>query len=407
MSKRSKQFAKQYKVHKKRIHRLRKHPFIVPVITFLVLFFVCIALVVSLGGTTIGPDDARVVNVYVDGKEQILPTRAPTVGDLLTRLDIKLGEKDVVEPAADTPILDDNFRVNVYRAKPVTVSEGERKVTVLTTKSNPSAIAKDAGFKVFPEDEVVPASPQQVLRQGVVGQQYVVDRAPIITINLYGSPIQVRTNGKTVGQVLKDKNIKTQSNDTIVPNVDTAMTPTTVIAITNPNKQVITVEEPIEMPVETIDDPALPAGSKVVKTVGSPGKKVVTYDLKLENGKEVGRTPIQVIITADPVKQVVAKGTKVVSVTGSKAEWMAGAGISPSDYQYVDFVIGHESGWRPGAVSANRCIGLGQSCSGSLAGSCPDWQSNPVCQLKFFSGYARRYGGWSGAYSEWQRKGWW
>lgn len=407
MGKRSKKLAKQYKAHKKRIHRLRKHPFIVPVITFLALFFISIALFVSLSGKTIGPGDARVVQVYVDGKEQILPTRAPTVGDLLTRLNIKLGEKDIVEPAADTPILDDNFRVNVYRAKPITISEGDKKVTLLTTKSSPAAIAKDAGFQVFPEDDVVPAPPQQVLKQGVVGQQYIVERAPIITINLYGNPIKVRTDAKTVGQVLKDKEIKTQSNDTIQPSPDSPVTPATVIAITNPNKQVITVEEPIEMPVETIDDASLATGIKIVRSPGSPGKKVVTYELKIENGKEVARTPIQAIVTADPVKQVVAKGTKVVTLSGSKADWLAAAGINPSDYQYVDFIIGHESGWRPGAISANRCIGLGQSCGGSLAGTCPNWQSDPVCQLQFFSGYARRYGGWAGAYSEWQRKGWW
>jgi hypothetical protein len=86
---------------------------------------------------------------------------------------------------------------------------------------------------------------------------------------------------------------------------------------------------------------------------------------------------------------------------------MAGAGINSSDYVYVDYIIGRESGWRPNAVSANRCIGLGQSCGGSLAGACPSWQTDPVCQLQFFSGYARKYGGWGGAYNFWVTNHWW
>jgi uncharacterized protein YabE (DUF348 family) len=147
MSKRTKKLAKQYKAHKKRIIKFRKHPFIVPVATFIILFFITLAAFISFGGKTIGPGDARLVNVYVDGKQQTLPTRAPTVGDLLKRLNITLNEKDVVEPSADTQILEDNFQVNVYRARPVTVVEGDKKVTLLTTVDSPQRLATEAGFK--------------------------------------------------------------------------------------------------------------------------------------------------------------------------------------------------------------------------------------------------------------------
>ncbi len=407
MSKRTKKLAKQYKAHKKRIIKFRKHPFIVPVATFIILFFITLAAFISFGGKTIGPGDARLVNVYVDGKQQTLPTRAPTVGDLLKRLNITLNEKDVVEPSADTQILEDNFQVNVYRARPVTVVEGDKKVTLLTTVDSPQRLATEAGFKLNLEDRVVPSSPQSVMKEGTVGQQLQIDRAPTINLNLYGSVVTIRTWAKTVGDVLKEKNIVTQPNDIIQPSLTTMLLPGSTINVTNPNKQVITVEEPIPMPVETVEDPTLPVGANVIKIAGTPGKKVVTYEIHLENGKEVGRTVIQSITVAEPTKQTVAKGTKVITLTGSKADWMAGAGISSSDYVYVDYIIGRESGWRPNAVSANRCIGLGQSCSQSLANACPSWQTDPVCQLNFFNGYARRYGGWSGAYNFWQNNHWW
>lgn len=408
MRKQTKKNSTRFQAHKKRIHRLRHHPFVIPVLTFLALFIITIAGLISISGVTVGPGDARIVQVFVDGKEQTLPTRASTVGDLLKRLDITLGEKDIVEPSLDTPIIEDDFKVNVYRAKPVTIVDGDKKVTVLTTSSSPERIAKDAGFVVYPEDKMEPTLPGDTVRDGVVGLQYTVDRAPVVTLNLYGSPVPIRTQAKTVSELLKEKEIKLQPNDTIQPSLDSPIVANSVVAIANINKQVVIVEEAIAMPIEYIDDPTLAKGSNVVKQAGSPGKNVVTYELKLENGKEVARTKTQEVHVSDPVKQIVSRGTKVVTLTGSKAEWMAAAGISQGDYQYVDFIIGHESGWRPNAVSANRCIGLGQKCNAqSLINACPNWQTDPVCQLQHFSGYAGRYGGWQGAYNFWQVNHWW
>ena len=37
----------------------------------------------------------------------------------------------------------------------------------------------------------------------------------------------------------------------------------------------------------------------------------------------------------------------------------------------------------------------------SMATAGADWQTNPVTQLRWCSGYANRYGGWAGAYNHW------
>ena len=48
--------------------------------------------------------DAEIVVISHDHKQQIVPTRAATVGSLLAKLHTTLNEGDVVEPAARTPI---------------------------------------------------------------------------------------------------------------------------------------------------------------------------------------------------------------------------------------------------------------------------------------------------------------
>lgn len=100
-------------------------------------------------------------------------------------------------------------------------------------------------------------------------------------------------------------------------------------------------------------------------------------------------------------------------VTGDKAQWMADAGIAEGNYNYVDFIMTKESTWRPDAISPNKCIGLGQNCANKngyywLEDACPQWQVDPVCQLKRFEEYAvGKYKSWEGAYIHWQQHGSW
>jgi uncharacterized protein YabE (DUF348 family) len=398
--------SKQPKRHK--LLDLHKHPLVVPVVTFLVLFIVSLVAFVSFSATTIGPADSRVVNVYADGKSQTLPTRAKTVGDLLNRLDIKLGEGDVVEPGLDTEILDDNFSVNVYRARPVTVIDGDKKVTVNTATQSPRAVAEEVGTQLFPEDKVEVEIPDSVIDEGSANEELVIERSIPVKLVLYGQSYDLRTHAKTVGDLVEEKGLNT-SEVTVLPPADTPLTPNMVVFVTYKDKNIVTAEELIPNAEETVNDPELPMGQTKVKQEGAPGRKVVIYEVDKADPNK--KTVLQEVIALQPQNKITAKGSKVVVgvVTGSKADWMRQAGIDPSQYQYVDYIIGRESGWNPGAVSANRCIGLGQKCNAqSLISACPAWQSDPVCQLNHFSGYANgRYGSWQGAYSFWTVNHWW
>jgi hypothetical protein len=76
--------------------------------------------------------------------------------------------------------------------------------------------------------------------------------------------------------------------------------------------QITTVEEEIPMPVEEVDDNNLNIGTRAVRQEGSLGKRIVTYQIKLENGEEVSRSELQSIVVTEPVKQIEAVGTKTI-----------------------------------------------------------------------------------------------
>ena len=399
---------RRWRNRQRRHHRwlqLRKHPFVVPVLTFLVLFFVTAFAFILLNGSTVGASDSRLVHLSVDGQSQIIPTRASTVGDLLKRLNIQVHDQDLIEPTQDTPILQDNLQVTVYRARPVTIFDQGKSITLLSPYQDARVVAEKAGISLFPEDDVKFQAPE--LKENVIGEKVIVTRATPITINLYGNVIATRTLAKTVREALKDKDIQTLPGDTVTPGPDTLLVPNMAVFIVRVGKQVVTQQEDIPMPVQTVPDPGLPAGQTVIRQAGSAGRKLVTYEVETKNGQESSRRVLQEVVAIQPVTQIVARGTKV-TLSGSKGEWLAASRVGSGDYNYADYIMSHESGWRPDAISANRCYGLGQSCSGSLSGACPNWASDPVCQLNFFDSYAKnRYGSWGGAYNFWQANRWW
>ena len=55
-------------------------------------------------------------------------------------------QNDVVEPALDAPIVEDNFKVNIYRARAVEVIDGANKSVVQTASTSPKLAAKEAGL---------------------------------------------------------------------------------------------------------------------------------------------------------------------------------------------------------------------------------------------------------------------
>ncbi len=410
----------RFAYHRARIKQFKKHPFAVPVATFLALFFLSVIGLIGLGGSTIGANDAHVIIATHDGKTQTIPTRAATVGEFLNRAAIEIHEGDRVEPALETPIIDDNFRVNVYRARPVIVIDGGRKIQALSAATTPRSTAEQVGVKVYPEDGIKSQPTENILRDGI-GEQVVIDRATPANLNLYGTQVVVRTRAKSVGELLKEKQVALSQGDSVQPAQETPLTPNIQVFVLRTGTQITTVAEDIPMPVQYIEDSSLTFGASAVRQKGSPGKKLVTYQLDLVNSKEVGRHVIQQVIQSEPVTQIVARG-RAIDIARDKESVMAAAGISSSDYGYVNYIISRESGWcptklqghhdcppyAPAYIPSGYGYGLPQATPGSkMSTAGADWQTNPVTQLRWSSGYAQKYGGWAGAYNFWQAHHYW
>lgn len=403
----------------RRFQRLRKHPVLVPTLFFVALVVLTVGgfLIFNHGSPKFQPITSYIVIISHDHEKQVVPTNEPTVGDLLKKLHIKLDKGDRVEPAPNTQIAQDNLRVNIYRAVPVEIVDGVQKTYGLSAATTSRSLAAQVGVAVYPEDNVKTEQPGDFVASGSIGRRVVVDRATPVNLNLYGTPTVVRTHAKTVADLIAQKGIILGAGDSVQPAPSTPLTPNALVYLTHKGTQIVSETESIPAPVQVVRDNSLSFGTSAVRQQGSPGQRVVTYQINTKNGTEVGRTLIQSVVTVQPVPQVVAQG-QAVSIPADKQSVMARAGIAPGDYKYVDYIASHEGGWcptkiqgthncpgymNPSDVPAYGGYGIFQATPGSkMASAGSDWATSAVTQIRWATGYAvGRYGSWAGAYNHW------
>lgn len=300
------------------VYRHLKHPIAVPIIvTFFMIIIFCI-LFLFYGGNSLSGKDVKRVDVYIDGKSRVVPTRADTVKELLSRIGVSLQPEDVVEPNINSPILNDDFKVSVYKAKPVTVvDENGDTVTAKIADTTPFGLAKKAGIKVYPEDDIKFADPDKALQDGVVGDLVTIKRSTPATINLYGKEIKTRTLAKTVGDFLSEKGITTNPQDKVIPAQATKIQKDLKVFVLRPGQDIISEEEPIAPPVEKQYDATLDVGTTKVIDEGEPGIRLVTYQIEEKKGKIISRKVIQSVVSKKPKNRVVIEGTKTAGFSGS------------------------------------------------------------------------------------------
>jgi uncharacterized protein YabE (DUF348 family) len=422
--------ARLNRTYKIRLFRLRRskwrHPIIVPIVTFLVLTLISVTafLVINGGSSKFKPINSYIAIISYDHVQETVPTHEHTVRALLRKLGLTLNQGDVVEPSLNTPITEDNFRINIYRAVPVEIVEGTTKTFTFSAATTPRSIVEQAGVKIYPEDYVTTIPTQNFIKTGAVGEEVLINPATPVNVNIYGTPSVLRTHATTVGALLADSNIKLGQGDSVQPSVTTPLTTGLQVFLIHSGTQIKTVQQTIAMPTQTIQDDSLTFGTSAVRQQGSPGQEVLTYQENLQNGVVVSQTLIQTVVTQQPVTDIIAEGDFVL-IPSEYDTVMADAGISSTDYAYVNYIVSNESGWCPTKIQGElgACpdaapadgvpdyggYGLGQATPGDkMASFGADWETDPVTQLRWANAYAlATYGSWEAAYNHKVAYGWW
>lgn len=263
----------------------------------------------------------RLITIHDRGVERGLITKQDTLREVFEEAGIRLDKNDLVEPGLDEKLVTNNYQVNVYRARPVVIVDGQVQQLVMSAYRTPKQIARAAGIELQDEDKAELRLSDNVVRDGA-SLRMIIDRATPIKLTLYGKTEVVYTQATDVAGFLKEKDITLGVKDDMSAEPADAITDGMKLSIWRNGKQTMTREEKVNFPIEQIKDANREVGYRQVKTPGVDGKKMVTYEIVMKNGHEVSRKSIQTVVTKQPKKQVEVVGAKP-SFSGAFGEALA------------------------------------------------------------------------------------
>ena len=196
----------------------------------------------------------HLVHVYDRGEEKTIVTNALTVRQALQAAKISIDEKmDTVEPNIDMELTGSKYQVNIFRARPITIVDGNKRLKITTAEQTPALIAKAAGMTLYREDKTQFTNSENLLVNGA-------------------------------GLVMKIERAK---------------------------QRTVTEEVDIDFQIEQVRDDSQPIGFKSVRQLGEKGVRKITYRVEVVDGeREVSRREVSSEIMKHPKKQVEIIGTK-------------------------------------------------------------------------------------------------
>lgn len=302
-------------------------------------------LFVSIIGFVLYEGTKKTVELNADGNVTQFTTHASTVKDALAEQGIEVSEFDKVKPSLDTEITAGTV-INWEQAREVFISVDGAKSSVWTTESTVKDVLAQAQISVSEHDALSHSLQADIPKDG----QIEIQKAFEVTL-VDGLQKQQRwSTSTTVANFLKQQGVQLGELDRVERKLEETITPGQEIAVVRVEKVTDVVEDSIDYAVETKNDSSLLKGTEQVVQEGTAGTISRTYEVVLENGKEVSRTLQTEEIVKEPTTKVVAVGTKVVVASVSRGE-------EPSA----------EAGGREFYVSATAYTASCNGCSGITA----------------------------------------
>ena len=281
------------------------------IIALVVLFGLVLTIVAVRVGATDGSteQDGRLITIHDRGEVQVVLSKAATIGDALKDADVPIDPSDAVEPALDEQLVASEYDVNIYRARPVTVIDGNVKQKIITPYQTAAQIAKSAGIMMY-DGDLASLSRTDDIVSGGAGLTLTIDRATPFVLTLYGATNSTRAQGPTVGDMLTQKGITLGENDRVSVPLSSPLREGLAVRVWREGKQTVTQEEAVNFTIETIQDGDQYIGYRATKTPGQKGSRNVTYEITVQDGVEVGRVEIASIALTEPQKQIDVVGAK-------------------------------------------------------------------------------------------------
>jgi resuscitation-promoting factor RpfB len=268
------------------------------------------------------------VTLVVDRAPRDVDTFAGTVGDLLLEQGVSIGEHDEVTPDPSSS-LDDGMEIEVLLAKQITLSLNGTQRTVHVTGETVDDVLEQINLRAGRSAHISPSRGATVEE----GDTIVYRQAVNVRVAADGEVRQVITNELTVGALLDNLGIAFDGSDEVTPSPKTPLSPGLLIRVVRVEISRLVEEQEIPFSTEVEPSNEYMQGVRKVIRAGVPGLAQRTFEVRLENGKEVARTLVDARRVRAPVTQLVVEGTRPPRSESGIASW----------YHRVGMVAAHPS----------------------------------------------------------------
>ncbi|MCT4793678.1 ubiquitin-like domain-containing protein, partial [Exiguobacterium artemiae] len=244
-------------------------------------------------------DHPRDVTILVDGRQTKIETVETSVFGVLKEAGISVRSQDVIEPALSAN-LPKNDLIVIQPAKEITLIMGYGEArTIRTQARSVEDLLKEQGISQMLETDDVYPLKEAVLTSGMTVRYR--EAFPIELI-VEGKAREVYTYQTTVRELLSMQGVKLQTEDKVMPGLDTVVAKDMLVTVNTTRRAVLTEQQLLPFEVETVEDDTLPAGEQLVTKSGRPGIRTQKYQLTLADGLSKEKKLIANEVTSEPVK---------------------------------------------------------------------------------------------------------
>ena len=263
--------------------------------------------VVAVGALSMAQYD-KAVALSLDGDTSSVHVFGSTVGDLLAKQDLAVGEHDLVQPSADAALHDGDTVVVRYGRK-LTVTMDGKTTDYWTTATSVDAALAELGIRA----DAAKLSVSRSEPLGRSGLALTITTPKNVTVNVDGGTRTVASTGPTVADALQQLEVTLGAQDRVNPAPDTALTEGLAVTINRVQTKTVNETQAVAFKVTNQDDANLAKGTKKTVTKGVAGEQSVTFDEVWVDGKLEARTQTGAQVSKAPVDQIVAVGTKATA----------------------------------------------------------------------------------------------
>ncbi len=246
---------------------------------------------------------SKTVTVTDGDKTVTINTINSDTESILERTGVKLGEDDKIVCTENS---ESSINISIMRAFSVDVVDGKTRKTLTFNEGTVADAIKAAGLTLSKSDSVSFSQNAQLEPD----MEITIARFFTVNVDLRGKKLIREVPAGTVADALAYLDIKLDKNDVINVDTKTAVSENMSIIISSVTYKEITKTEEVAYNTVYQNTDDLYKGESSVETQGVNGERTIVIKEKYINGKLDSSKEIKNKITKQPVDEVVLNGTK-------------------------------------------------------------------------------------------------